>query len=162
MAKRENYEGIKKQVTELDKIADKIRKTKDRKKCQCDHQKNGELKLHLIKKNGQDGRKMAMCSECQKDDIEIGLQPCKPENLPKLDESIHFIDTTVDLIKIALNKENPDDLELLSSLAKFQFFLRNNLKDLAKGVSRRNEKAKRRNGNGGNHDDNTWGKPIVR
>lgn len=154
MAKREKFEHIARDVKDLIEVEKKVSTAKDKKKCMCAHQKNGKIAIRMTS-----DRKNAICKECQKNDIEVTLQPCREDNMHKLEEALHYIDTTCDLIKMALNLDNPKDVEVLNAISKYQFFGRNNLVDLAKGVSRRNNKSQKNNRS---ENDSAWGKPIMR
>lgn len=156
MAKKEKFERIHSDVKELDKIERKIRLTRDKKKCMCAHQRKNGVAAIKMRGNG-----FAICQECKKDDIEVKLNPFREENLSKIDEHWHYIDSVVDLIKMSIDMNNPEDIEVLSGLSKFQFFGRNNLPELVAGVSRRNNKM-RKNQNRQDREGSPWGKPIVR
>lgn len=158
MAKREKFEGIKSDVKALSRAQKKIQASQDEAKCRCCHQNRGIPSLRITTQNGD---KIAMCTQCLKNDINLSLQPCRAENISKLNDAISYLDTTIDTVKMTLNLDNPEDVDILSALAKCQFFLRNNMTDLVKGVSRRNDRARKQN-NGGNREDNSWGKPIIR
>lgn len=123
-------------------------------KCTCTHTVKGDMKLKPGKSYNQgNGQLNYICSECQK---EVRIRNISDD---EIDRSIDVIDNMIDIIKLSADMTKEGDAKIVKKLAKVQFRLRNEIKDLYKAAKSKNGKGKKKN-KGGNSDAD-WGKPTA-
>lgn len=124
-------------------------------KCTCTHTVKGDMKLKPSKKYNQgSGQLIYICTECQK---EVRIRNISDE---EIDKAIDTLDDMIDIIKLSADMTKEGDAKIVKKLAKVQFRLRNEIKDLYKAAKSKNGGGKKKKNKGGN-SDSEWEKPSA-
>lgn len=122
-------------------------KSTEQARCWCTHAKKGHGNVFPNNKGA------FTCNKCKKDNIRLSKDVL---NEQKIDEACQTFDNLFDILKMSLNVEQEADAKLLKKIAKMQYFVRNEARDVVKGIKRKNGKQKKNN-----DSDSSWGKSRM-